>query len=101
VSITLKIAKATQGMHSESLCTHCRWAQIVRGVRMNDELQLCHYAGTRIAMTSPVTFCSDYDDKRTPPLHEMEKIAWRIVSDRKTAAGFLSPKEWKAAGNDD
>jgi|SRR5271157_2657285 len=40
--------------------------------------------------------CSAYDDKRLPRLHELEDIAWRIVTKKAgRGAGFVSPKEYK------
>ena len=47
-------------------------------------------------MRQPVVTCSEYEDKRTPSLWPLEKIAWRVSADkRKKTLGFVSPLEWK------
>lgn len=92
--------------HSDpSLCVTCRESFIVRGQR--DQIVLCN-AGrgmTPLAVPPVVTSCNQYDDKRQPPMWEMEKIAWRISADTTSRkAGFnaetkidiLSPAEHKA-----
>src|SRR6266853_747689 len=99
-----KVEKGTPNF-TESLCTNCRHAQIIRGQRFDDAVTICHetYApgGGHREITFPVTFCTRYDDTRVPELFEMKRLAWRICSDKKKGtAGFMSPAEWKASNTD-
>jgi len=49
-----------------------------------------------------VRSCNDYEDKGQPALWQMEKIAWRFsVDNKRKAAGFLTPAQWKALGKDE
>ncbi len=88
---------------TSSLCATCRSAQNVSGFRLNDTFTICR-TGTSdpLRMPQPVVKCSEYDDKRNPPIWQLEKIAWRFSpDDRKKIAGFgggdriYSPQEWK------
>jgi hypothetical protein len=93
----VKISGGTANAGESSLCVTCRWATIVRGGRLGDEIIECQelaYGHNRI--TFPVTSCSGYADRRRPSLREMEEIAWVLRSDpRKREIGFVPAKSLK------
>ena len=74
-----------------SLCESCRWATVIRGPRMNNEIVECaqlSFSGRRV--TFPVTSCSRYHDRNHPSVEEMETIAWVLRTDpRRNQVGFV------------
>jgi hypothetical protein len=72
---------------TKSMCVNCRNAQVVRGLN-NQELTVCRLNGWPLAVRFPVESCSGFDDKRTPPLHEMHQIAWVIHARNRGPIGF-------------
>ena len=82
--------------HGEpSLCLSCRWATIVKGARLHEEIVECgELFGGRNRITFRVTSCTGYSDRRRASLREMEEIAWVLRADpsRKTA-GFVPARE--------
>ncbi len=75
---------------SQSLCRSCRNAHIVRGYADSEEEVRCgfFYEEPRV-VTFPVSQCTDFLDKLTPTLYEMQKIAFVIdVKRAKAIAGF-------------
>jgi hypothetical protein len=82
--------------HGEpSLCLTCRYATIVKGPSLRDEIVECaqlSYARNRVVF--PVTVCTDYSDRRLPSLRAMEEIAWVLRSDpKKSEIGFVKRSE--------
>lgn len=71
---------------NQSLCVTCRAAHVVRGVNMQ-EMTICR-VGQAFTVKFPVATCSAYDDKRQPPIWEMEKIAWQVQSRSRGPVGF-------------
>jgi hypothetical protein len=73
------------------LCQTCRHATIVKGSRLHDEIVECGmlgYGGRQI--TFPVTYCTNYSDRRQPALREMQEIAWVLRTDaRRHEIGFV------------
>ena len=60
--------------HGEpSPCSSCRYAIVVKGVRIGDEIVKCNPLGT---VRFTVTSCSAYENRATPSLWQMEQIAW-------------------------
>lgn len=50
-------------------------------------------AGQPVVIHRPVTRCTDFEDKTLTDRYEMEKIAWRLTTDKKSAkVGFVPPK---------
>ena len=74
-----------------SLCETCRFATIIRGRRLGDEIVECYqlsYRNRRVPF--PVTSCSNYSDRRQLRLREMEEIAWVLRSDpHRNQVGFV------------
>jgi hypothetical protein len=87
----VKIKGGTARHDEPSLCLTCRFATIVRGQALRDEIIECsQLAASRKSITFPVVSCSDYSDKRRPSLREMEEIAWVLTSDpRRNEIGFV------------
>ena len=65
---------------------------------MSEELTLCQ-AGQGMnpfRVRRPVTECNEYENKNTPALYQLEKIAWKFsVDGNNRPVGFLPPKKWK------
>lgn len=91
----VKIQGGTADHGAPSLCLSCRWATIVRGPRLSNEIVECaqlSYTARRI--TFPVMQCSDYADRRLASLREMEEIAWVLRSDTlRQRVGFVPSNE--------
>ena len=95
-----KVYDGTPHFSGTSLCRSCRQSRMIEGVRAEDACVFCHSrcAGhPPMRVTWTVTRCNDYEDKATPTLWDMEKIAWRFSKDHRgpRGAGFLNPKEFK------
>lgn len=75
----------------------------MRGRKLDEHVTLCHNRGTgAVRITMHVVECSDYEDKSTPALWELQKIAWRVVPDKNPEKiGFLNPKKYREKHPDD
>ena len=95
--MSFKIRGGTTTDASESLCTTCRNATIVRGPRLEHDIVECGMlTGHRRRITFPVTFCTDYSDRRLPTLRSMEEIAWVLRTDNRTKKiGFVPARKLK------
>jgi hypothetical protein len=94
------VRDGTPNFTQTSLCRSCRNAHILEGLKAEDTHVFCHsrnagYPPMRVTWT--VTKCNDHENKATPTLWDMEKIAWRFSKDTRggRGAGFLTPKEYK------
>ena len=90
----LKIQGGTADNSQPTLCLTCRFATIVKGRSMNDEIIECSRLSDHGRITFTVTSCSAYTDRRRAALHEMEEIAWILRSDpKKNSVGFVKASE--------
>jgi hypothetical protein len=95
----LKIRGGTANSGDPSLCVTCRFATIVKGQRLRDEIVECSRMSDHSRITFPVNFCTGYSDRRHASIREMEEIAWVLRSDPRrkeigfVEAGKLKPKE--------
>ena len=91
----VKIRGGTANHGEPSLCLTCRYATIVKGTSLRDEIVECgQLSGSRNRIAFPVTVCTDYSDRRQPSLRAMEEIAWVLRSDpRKNDIGFVKRSE--------
>jgi hypothetical protein len=91
----IKIRGGTASSGEPSLCLTCRFATVVKGASLRDEIVECSrlsYGRNRI--TFPVTVCTEYSDRRQPSLRAMEEIAWVLRSDsKKKDIGFVKRTE--------
>ena len=76
----------------------------MKGRGMSEEITLCG-AGQGMnpfRVLRPVVECNEYENKNTPALWQLEKIAWKFsVDNQNRPAGFMSPKKWKEKHGDD
>ena len=81
-----------------SLCLSCRWATIVKGSKLHEEIIECgELFGGRNRITFPVTSCTAYSDRRRASLRDMEEIAWVLRSDpRRKDVGFVPARGRRA-----
>jgi len=90
----LKIQGGTATNGEATLCLTCRFATIIKGRSLSDEIVECGKLSDRSRVTFPVTSCSAYADRRRAALHEMEEIAWILRSDpKKNTVGFVKASE--------
>jgi hypothetical protein len=91
----IRIRGGTASNGEPSLCLTCRFATVVKGASLRDEIVECSqlsYGSNRI--TFPVTLCTEYSDRRQPSLRVMEEIAWVVRSDpKKNEVGFVKRTE--------
>jgi hypothetical protein len=89
--VRINVRGGTVDHGQRSLCETCRWATIVRGTRLEDEIVECSelsFYNRRIRFA--VTSCSGYSDRRLPSLREMEETAWILRSDpHRNQVGFV------------
>ena len=87
----LKIRGGTANHSDASLCQTCRFATVIKGRRLRDEIIECDrlsHANNRI--TFDVSTCSGYADRRQASIREMEEIAWILRSDpKRKEIGFV------------
>ena len=87
----INIRGGTVDHGQRSLCETCRWATIIRGRTLGDEIVECDqlsYRNQRVPF--PVTSCTRHSDRRQPRLKDMEEIAWVLRSDPlRNQVGFV------------
>jgi hypothetical protein len=91
----IKVQDGTPRHDADSLCDTCRWARIIRGRTLDEEIVHCdasHMAPLRI--TFKVTACSDYADSRLPSYHELVQQAWILKpATKRRRAGFVRGRD--------
>jgi hypothetical protein len=91
-----KIQGGTASHGEPPLCHTCRFATIVRGHRLRDEIVECARLSDHARVTFPVASCTGYSDRRHPSISEMEEIAWVLRSDpRRNQVGFVQARRLK------
>ena len=92
----LKIHGSTTSDQDGSLCTSCRWATIIRGLRLADEIIACGKLTDHDRITFVVSSCTEYSNRATASLFHMEDIAWILRSDSKRkTVGFVRARDLK------
>jgi hypothetical protein len=98
--VRIKVQGGTVEQGKSSLCVSCRYATVVRGRSLQEEIVECsQLSGGHNLIRFPVTSCSGYLNRCHPSLREMEEIAWVLRTDRdKKHIGFvqshkLEPRE--------
>lgn len=99
--VTIKVKGGTpEG--GESLCGTCRWAHIVKGFGVSQEIVRCGWLAPSPQVAFPVSQCSSYDDKRIPSKHDMEKIAWILLTkETGRSIGFVTAKQFRQLKGDE
>jgi hypothetical protein len=89
--VRIKIRGGTVDHGQQSLCESCRWATVIRGHKLGDEIVECDqlsYRNRRVVF--PVMSCSRYSDRQLASVREMEEIAWILRSDpHRNQVGFV------------
>jgi len=101
VMVTIKVKDGTPH-GSGTLCSTCRWAQIVKGRSVSQLQILCTRLYPDRSVHFPVSECSTYDDKRIASKHDMEKIAWILLT--KTSGrsiGFVTAAQFRQIEGED
>jgi hypothetical protein len=87
----IKVRGGTADHGQRSLCETCRWATVMRGKKLGDEIVECSqlsYENQRVPFA--VAECSRFSDRNQPGLREMEEIAWILRSDpHRNQIGFV------------
>lgn len=95
----LKITGGTARNDEPSLCMRCRYATVVRGAALRDEIVQCSLLSNghgRIPFS--VTSCTGYVDRTHPTVREMEEIAWVLRSDpKRNQIGFVKASDLNPA----
>lgn len=92
----VKIHGGTASGDESPLCATCRYATVIKGARLRDEITRCTEYHPARDIPFPVLSCSAYSDRRRPSIREMEDIAWVLRSDaKKNTIGFVQPKDLK------
>ena len=91
----VKIRGGTASNGEPSLCLTCRFATVVKGASLRDEIvEYSQLSYGRNRITFPVTVCTQYSDRRQPSLRAMEEIAWVLRSDpKRNTIGFVKRTE--------
>lgn len=100
----LKMHQGTTSTSQGTLCSRCRYAQMIRMAHSNEQRTICHQFGETTQIHGSVAECNRFDDCSQPTLHAMREIAWHVNSDpAKGVIGFISAKERrrKAGGERD
>ncbi|HEV3218131.1 MAG TPA: hypothetical protein VGZ48_00055 [Candidatus Acidoferrales bacterium] len=85
-----------------SLCQSCGWGLVLKGFRATDEVSICTRPYMDFRVPFPVRECSSFSDKTLPSKHDLESIAWILLTkqiDRKV--GFVRLDEFRRIHGDD
>ena len=86
----IKIQGGTVDHGQQSLCESCRWATVIRGHKLGDEIVECDQLSWRDRRVRfPVMSCSRYSDRQRASVREMEEIAWILRTDPHHQVGFV------------
>jgi hypothetical protein len=99
--VTIKVKDGTpEG--TQTLCVTCRWARIVKGFSSSQQEIHCGWLYRNRLVRFAVSQCSAYDDKRLPSKHDMEKIAWILMTKKAgRTIGFVTAKQFREVEGDD
>jgi hypothetical protein len=71
----LKIHAGTANHGDPPLCQTCRFATIIKGPRLRDEILQCSRLSDHAPIRFCLTACTGYADRRQASIREMEEIA--------------------------
>ena len=94
-----KVYGGTPSHDAASLCSNCRFARIIRGHRLEEELVFCDAtAMNALRVTFKVASCSNFLDDRQPTYHELLEQAWILrPASKRRAAGFVRASDLSEA----
>ena len=76
--MAIRLVRSVAGVGQESLCRSCRYASIQTGYSVKEEEIRCCYLREARVISFPVKTCTEYLNKGTPTVYELEKIAFII-----------------------
>lgn len=93
----LKILGGTVQHGQRSLCATCKYATVVMGQSLRDEIVECaQLSSGHNLIRFPVSSCSGYLDRHHPSIREMEDLAWILRTDpKRKQIGFVQARELK------
>ena len=91
----IKIRGGTVQHGESSLCMACRYATVVKGQSLREEIVQCdRLSEGHNLVRFPVTFCTGYVDRRHPSIREMEDLAWILRTDAaRKQIGFIQARK--------
>jgi hypothetical protein len=94
----MKIHAGTPLNSEKSLCSNCRFATIIRGRSLDEEVVHCQSITTRgMRVTFKVTSCTSHSDIDQPTYMQLLEDAWILKpASKKRPAGFVKHSELKA-----
>jgi len=85
-------------LHGKSLCEVCRNSHIIVGDAASEKVTFClaHFDKPVVVPFKRVVECSDFADKTTPRLSDMEKIAFVLATDKRgKPIGFVTSQKFR------
>jgi hypothetical protein len=94
----MKIHGGTALNDEKSLCSRCRFATIVRGRTLDEEIIHCQSITTRgMRVAFKVTSCTSHSDVDQPTYMQLLEDAWILKpASKRRPAGFVKHSELKA-----
>jgi hypothetical protein len=91
----IKVQGGTAAGGEPALCATCRYATVIKGRSLRDEIVECsQLADGRARITFPVARCTKYLHRNHPSLFEMESIAWVLRTDAsRRHIGFVRSRD--------
>jgi hypothetical protein len=94
--MSFKVYGGTANHAEPTLCHTCRFATVIKGQRLRDEIVECGRLSERSRITFTVASCTAYADSRKASLREMEETAWVLRSDaQRKHIGFIPARQLK------
>jgi len=95
----IKVRGGTVQHGEPSLCATCKYATVVKGRSLQEEIVECaQLGGGQGRIPFPVTECSEYLHRNHPSLYHMESIAWVLRTDAsRKRIGFVRSRDLKVS----
>lgn len=93
--MNIKVHDGTPVHEGKGLCNSCKHSHVYRSGAESEVTVLCTLSasGNSMRIKKPVVECSEYCNKTTKSLWDMEKIAWVLATKNGKPIGFLSARE--------
>lgn len=100
--MSIKVRNGTPNHEGPGLCYSCKNSHVFRGAAESEVTVLCQSApsGINMRITKPIVECSEYCNKTTKSLYDMEKIGWVLATKNGKTIGFLSAREARKKSDD-
>jgi len=95
----IKVRGGTVPHGQQSLCATCKYATVVRGRSLQEEIVECaQLSSGHGRIRFPVTYCTEHLDRNHPTIREMESIAWVLRTDsNRKQIGFVRSRDLEPA----